>query len=612
MGSDGRADADAHAELDALALFDGSMPESWSPLVAAVSELGALAALQAKAGEEGMAARRAQAAALRARILAAAGQHVEASPEQLAWGSPRSRRWFCEAVLLWTHFAGASGRVRIDMLGSPELVGFPVDLPDDAAARARVRAGLVAGLGVGDDELADIERGLEHRLSNLAVKRAITDEIARRLEAGGAEAAVRLMCAVYGELPLRAGDVAPVVTASGVFFCLPFTDGRLDLAGFGGRPAEERAAIADFATRMEKAATSLKNVRFPAFGLFDPAAVAPGFYRELADAISARDPALARAGERVIAETFPTMVLVIPSGDAAKYLIHDSWGHAWQESLCEFEWLFGDFQGMSAPLRAEAVRSGFRVAGGGGGAGGSSERGERVELDRAALERAVGVDLRRRTTIGLNLMIAESLADLMEHKYGRQREPLPSSSLLPEGILKLDLSWIDATRVARLWSAPYRRLAGSVEARRALADELAGLGLPRDGLAEAVDDAVNAVGERFAAALSSPAHGTVAAPDGRVAVDLVQRAVLGVATLEAALDSLLRRGEERLAARAGARPDEPRWRCPAACIDLIALLVGWYYDQDPALHIWHLDEVVLRELWPGLLALEAGIDAGGS
>jgi hypothetical protein len=584
---------DERAELDALALFDGSLPAAWAPLVADVTELGRLAALQAKQGEEGMAARQAQAAALRARILAAAGERVEASPEALSWGSPRSRRWFSEAVILWTHFAGASGRVRADMLGATELASFPVDLPDDAAARARVRAGLAAGLGWREDELADIERGLDHRLSNLAVKRAITDEIARRLEAGGAEAAVGLMRAVYGDLPLRAGDVTPVVTATGVFFCLPFADGGLDRPGYGERPAEERAAIDDFAARLSKAATSLKNVRFPAFGLFDPAAVAPGFYRGLADAIAARDPALARAGERVIADTFPTMVLVIPSADEAKYLIHDSWGHAWQESLCEFEWLFGDFQDMSAPLQAEAVRAGFVDAGG------------RAELDRPALESAVAGDLRRRITIGLNLMIAESLADLMEHKYARQREPLPSSSLVPEAILKLDLSWIDATRVARLWSAPYRRLAESAGTRAALADELAGLGLPRAGLAEAIDQAMSAIAERFAGAL--PALGHSASPgSGRIAVDLVQRAVLGVATLEAALDHLLRSGEARLSARAGA---EPRWRCPAACIDLLALLVGWYYDQDPALHIWHLDELVLRELWPGLLALEAGIDA---
>ena len=27
------------------------------------------------------------------------------------------------------------------------------------------------------------------------------------------------------------------------------------------------------------------------------------------------------------------------------------------------------------------------------------------------------------------------------------------------------------------------------------------------------------------------------------------------------------------------------------------------------MHIWHLDELVARELWPALLALEAGIDA---
>ncbi len=581
------------SDLTREALFDRSLPDSWAPLVAAVSELGGLAAAEAS-GDDGKAERRERAAALRSVIVSAAGDKVQDSPDVLAWGSPDARRWFTEGVLLWTHFADASGRVRIDMLGSSELGRFPIDLPADPAARARVRAGLKAGLGWREEELADIERALDHRLSGLALKRAITAEIARRLEEGGDEEAVALMRAVYGDLPLRAGDVAPVVTTTGVFFCLPLGDHGLDVPGYAERPAGERAAIAEFAASLGKAATSLKNVRFPAFGLFDPAAVDSDFYRELAAAVAGHDPSLARVPERVVADTFATMVLVIPSADAAKYLIHDSWGHGWQESLCEFEWLFGDFQDVSAALTGEALRDGLVNAGGS------------TVVNEALLERAAGADLRRRIAIGLNLVIAEALADLMEHKYGRQRELLPSSSLLPAAILKLDLSWIDASRVARLWSAPYRRLAGSADARRELCDELAAMGLPRDGLPEAVDEALRFIADRFAAALPALAP-ALAPPPGRTGVDLVQRAVLGVATLEAALAQLIARGEARLAARGG--DAEPRWRCPAACIDLLAVLVGWFYDQDPAMHIWHLDELVARELWPALLALEAGIDA---
>jgi hypothetical protein len=581
------------SDLTREALFDRSLPDSWAPLVAAVSELGALSAEQTASGDDGKAGRRERAAALRARIVSAAAQKVQESPDVLAWGSPDARRWFTEAVLLWTHFADASGRVRIDMLGSSELGRFPIDLPADPAAQATVRSALMAGLGWREEELAAIERALDHRLSGLALKRAITAEIARRLDEGGAGAAVELMRAVYGDLPLRPGDVTPVVTTTGVFFCLPLADSGLDVPGYAARPAAERDVIGEFAARLGKAATSLKNVRFPAFGLFDPAAVDPELYRELAAAVASHDPSLARVPEKVVADTFATMVLVIPSGEAAKYLIHDSWGHGWQESLCEFEWLFGDFQDMSAALRGEALRDGFADAGG------------RTVVDEAGLERAAGADLRRRIAIGLNLVIAEALADLMEHKYGRQREPLPSSSLLPEAILKLDLSWIDASRVARLWSAPYRHLARSPDARRELCDDLAASGLPRDGLPEAVDEALRLIADRFAAALPALAAASPPRP-GRTNVDLVQRAVLGVATLEAALAELITRGEARLAARAGG---EPRWRCPAACIDLLAVLVGWFYDQDPAMHIWHLDELVARELWPALLALEAGIDA---
>jgi hypothetical protein len=120
------------SDLTREALFDRTLPDSWAPLVASVSELGALAAEQAASGDD--AARRERAAALRSVIVAAAADKVQASPGVLAWGSPEARRWFTEGVLLWTHFADASGRVRIDMLGSSELRRFPIDLPADPAA----------------------------------------------------------------------------------------------------------------------------------------------------------------------------------------------------------------------------------------------------------------------------------------------------------------------------------------------------------------------------------------------------------------------------------------------------------------------------------------------
>ena len=384
-----------------------------------------------------------------------------------------------------------------------------------------MRAGLVAGLGWREEELAAIERALEHRLSGLALKRAITAEIARRLEEGGAEAAVALMRAVYGDLPLRAGDVASVVTTTGIFFCLPLVEDGLDVPGYAERPEGERAAIGQFAARLGKAATSLKNVRFPAFGLFDPAAVDADFHRELTAQVASQDPSLARVPEKVVADTFATMVLVIPSGEAPKYLIHDSWGHGWQESLCEFEWLFGDFQDMSAALRGDALRAGFVDAGG------------RTVVDEAGLERAAGADLRRRRHRAK--LSCRGAGRLMEHSTAAARD-LAVVVAPPEAILKLDLSGRRQPR-----RGPWRRSESQMtrSAERAASCRRACASGCRATPAEAVDSAW-AHQRPVAPALPPLARRGAAAGPPTLSG---QRAVLGVATLEAALSQLIARGE---------------------------------------------------------------------
>ena len=211
------------SDLTREALFDRSLPDSWAPLVAAVSELGGLAAEQAS-GDDGKAERRERAAALRSVIVAAAGDKVQDSPDVLAWGSPERGAGSPRRCCCGRTSPMPAGGCASTCWARASWAAFRSICRPIRRRRRQVRAGLKAGLGWGEEELAAIERALEHRLSGLALKRAITAEIARRLEEGGDEAAVALMRAVYGDLPLRAGDVASVVTTTGIFFCLPLVD----------------------------------------------------------------------------------------------------------------------------------------------------------------------------------------------------------------------------------------------------------------------------------------------------------------------------------------------------------------------------------------------------
>jgi hypothetical protein len=193
----------------------------------------------------------------------------------------------------------------------------------------------------------------------------------------------------------------------------------------------------------------------------------------------------------------------------------------------------------------------------------------------------------------------------MEHKAVRAGDPLPSSSLLPDAPLKLDLSLTVAKRMRRAWRRPYRALRREPERAR-LCGELQALGFPAAGCAEAVAQAAALIEERFGCAFDDSmrvgeAHGE------RVRGNTLQRIVLGMTAFDAALDRFLVEADARHAALIAEHGALPRARCPAVCIDLLVLLLAWFYEQDRSLNVWHLDELLHGAFMPTLRELEAAL-----
>jgi hypothetical protein len=215
-----------------------------------------------------------------------------------------------------------------------------------------------------------------------------------------------------------------------------------------------------------------------------------------------------------------------------------------------------------------------------------------VVLDRETLRTCVAADLRGRITVSLNVVLAECLADLVEHKYGRQRDEgapeLPSSSQLPRAPLKLDLSLRDTQMLLKAAHRSYRRLLEKPEDAGRLAGALAAAGLPAEGMADAVTEGLRLIRELFARALETET--TLAAPQGdHLPVGLAQRVMLGIVALDAALDRYLTEADATVL-------PGPRWHSPRASIDLLVLLLAWVYEQDRSVNFWHLDELLRREL----------------
>ncbi|GEM_PF-2006137 len=595
------------AHLSDSRLFEPEVPRAWQGLLDLVASLWDLVE-----SDEPVAERRAEAADLRRDWLAEAHLLAEALPPELQASAPQHQRWFTEAVLTWIHFERVAGTPRLETLRTKTLRSYPVDLEAGEAQRPVIRAALRTAFGWSEAELDEMEADIDRLISNLEVKHALSATFVELVLAqgpdGANERAAELFRAVYGPLPVLPEDVDLVVTASAVYFCLAYRGDRWRGPGFDDRPAPDRAALRGFLARLHDANT-FRTARFPAFGLFDPEAVSSMLLDTLHAGVEAR---LGHDVPReVVVETFATMTSILPTELADQYLVHDAWGHGWQEALCEFEWLYGDVVHLREPLGPDTGRraghptslvDAFVVD------------GERTTLDEDALIAVVEADLRFRIRAAGNTFLSEVLADLVEHKYVRQVNPsddeFPTSSLLPRACLKVDLSLKDSRSYGRAWSAPYRRLIGRKAVRAKLVAALGERGRPSEGLRRAVDRAASVLSERFATALNADYGHGLGAPGAETAhAGVVQRLALSALAMDAELERFLDAGEAVLARERSTRPDLPRWRCPEACLDLLVVVLAWFYEQERDAYIWHLDELLRGALQPSFARLGAALRA---
>lgn len=589
-----------HAEV--ARLRPPPVPRSWRPVLEALEELAALAAHKGGPTPE----RRARARLLRRRLVELAPRLAEETPSALDPASSEHRLWFTQAALLWMHFAEVGG-VRLDTLGSLTLTRFPVDLEPSPADHAVLRAGLARAFGWSASELSALEQELAPTMANLRLKIRLTTIVQERYlgrltrgvdtpRADAGALTLRLMKLLYGDVPFRAEDMDLVVTSTALFFCIRYRGVRLETPGFEDRPKRERTAVADFLCRLETSNTALTD-RFPSFGWYDRRALSPEMVSELA--------AAAGATETEVRETLPTMVSILPTHLVEQYLIHDGWGHVWQEALCDFESPYRKLVHVSEPLTPETgplfggpgtprLVDAFRAQAG------------RAALDEGVLAACTARDLAGRIQSGLGAVLSEVLADLVEHKFVRRVKPDPgvfsSSSLLENEPLKLDLTLTDLRAHVRYWRRPYRALARDKKTRRALVAQLEAAGIPRKGLASAVEQA-GALLDRWYAPLFSRKLDRWREAEGGIPVTILQRVMLNMVALDAELDRFL---DEADAARAKA--DRPPWRDPATCVDLLVLLLGWFYERDRDRYIYNLDELVRDSLRPSMDKLRTALD----
>jgi hypothetical protein len=582
-------------------LFDETLPAAWAPILEGLSQLYQLRRDKERPFEE----RCKLAAPVFESLLSDVRLLVEPTPRALDVSSEHFRDWFTEAVLLWTRLAATGSPPIIDTVGTRTLDDFPLDLPLDDDAVAAVVGAVKQAQGWDAEGFARVERLIDHVTSNLDLKRAISEVLAEKFADEGAPTAeqrVELMRALYGPLPWRAGDVNLVITATTVFFCIRRDGKRLDEPDWDQRPAGEREAIGSFIEALKKANVA-ETKRFPAFGLFDFDVVDDALLDDLHARLARRGR---EVGRQVLIDTLATMVSVLTTQEVEMYLVHDTWGHTWQEALSEFEWeyaLLGELDKPFAPEDgpklgghdAPTLRAAF-VSG-----------GEATELDEQALMRFAERDLAVRFQLGISAVLSEMLADFMEAKYARlcPESAMPTSSLIEVTALKLDLTLTDMRRQLRRTRRRYRLLADDSDSQDALVAALVDAGLPRAGLDDAVARAAALMWQRFGPVLD---FGLGAEPvsvkgssEGALKSTVYRRIILKflllVAELERSLDSL------------GARRD-PAWSEPASCPDLVALCVSHFYERNRQRKFWNIDQVMRTELPVALVELRTALRSG--
>jgi len=298
------------ADLSDANLLTPTLPRDWQPLSALIGELDAL--VSAGGDDSNLAQRREQAKQLRDELLARTGAVLAGENAELAkaTGGGKSNtainydKLFADAVLLWSRFADAGGRMLYDTFASTTLSKFPIDWVPDDASRDIMRMALSKTTGLSAEAIAEREEYVAHLSSKLSVKLAITATLKARLDRirdNGSDPAYELFRLFYGSQPFRPGDIDLVCTSSRLFFCIPMGAGDTladDVVARDQNPRTE-SELSAFFKRVRKAATSAKNLRSPAVGLFDIDLVDGELLSEICQAVR-RQPGLESSGDDIV------------------------------------------------------------------------------------------------------------------------------------------------------------------------------------------------------------------------------------------------------------------------------------------------------------------------
>ena len=496
---------------------------------------------------------------------------------------------------------------NLDTAGSKIFTLFTPDAPTAADKREILKTQLQHAFNLGAATVDRLIQQLDTRTSPLRHRHQIMKSLEKhfnlvsdnpKLDAD----ILQLFQSLYPDAPFESGEVKLVKTASALYFCLP-TEPRENLQ-VPSTPTddvrEENKTSRRAKTYYDKFLRKIWEVEpfahFPVFGTFKAEDLDITFRQKIA--------ADTELSLELVTSTLTRMVGVLPLPELDKYLIHDTWGHQWQESLLDFEEPYTELTLFKRPLSLTETASVLGEQTSFVDTFVKSETGT-IELHPVKLQQFINAELYERAIIAFTPILAEMLADVVEYKFLElhpdQEHLLPSSSLLKAFPSKLDLTLVDLRTCFAHASEVFQNWIASEPIQQQLHKEICEkFDIPNDATKhKELSEVLNTAVELCKAQLLSfyqPEWTWEKTEDGDLKLNAFSFAALNFLRIHTALIQTYE--------------DLSQIEAPCGFKDILVLAMGTFFERNPQKNIWQLDSF-LREAflprWKKLSTADSGV-----
>ena len=480
---------------------------------------------------------------------------------------------------------------NLDTAGSEIFTLFTPDAPTTSDKRETLKTQLQRTFNLDSGTVDNLTEQLSIRTSPLRHRHQIMKSLETRFnlvsDNPDLEADIlQLFQSLYPGAPFEIGEVKLVKTSSALYFCLP-TETRektQEPSISTDEKNKEKRPKAYYEKFLRKIWEVEPFAHFPVFGTFNAEDLDLTFRQEIAADIE--------LSLELVTSTLTRMIGVLPLEELDKYLIHDTWGHQWQESLLDFEEPYTELTLFKRPLSLTETASVLGEQISFADTFVKTEAGT-IELDAAKLQQFIDAELYERAIIAFTPILAEMLADVVEYKFlelhPEQAYLLPSSSLLKAFPSKLDLTLVDLRTCFGHASEVFQNWVASESTQRELHKEICEkLDIPNDETRyKELSQVLNTAVELCKAQLHSfyqPEWFWEQTENGRLKLNAFSFAALNFLRIHTALIQTYE--------------DLSEIKGPCGFKDILVLAMGTYFERNPQQHIWQLDSFLTEAFLP--------------